>query len=317
MRVSSLQRLPGVNRYFRYLAPLYPRVFESFDLRAYDTIVSSTSAWAKGVIAAPGATHVCYINTVSRFAFAYDAYVGGLVTAGPWALTAPLARPIVARLVDWDRHAALRPTAFVANSTNVAQRVRKHYGRDAYVLHAPVDIDRFTVGGGEGDYNLVVSRLLPYKRIDIAIAACAIARVPLRIVGTGPAVAALRAAARNTDTTFCGAVSDEHLNRMMGAARAIIVPGEEDFGLVPIEAAAAGRPTIALRRGGALETVVPGVTGEYFDAPQAEALAAVLSRFDPARYDARALRAHAEQFAPSRFIERLRAIVEEVRSTSR
>ncbi|MBV9102799.1 MAG: glycosyltransferase [Candidatus Eremiobacteraeota bacterium] len=312
VRASWLQRLPAVHQYFRYLAPLYPRVFEGFDLRPFDTIVSSTSAWAKGVVTPPAVTHVCYINTVSRFAFAYDAYVGGLVRRGATAPLAPFARRLVQRLVAWDRRAAERPTAFIANSRNVAQRVKHFYARDAYVLPAPVDLERFTVGAGRGDYALVVSRLLPYKRIDLAIVGCAQAGVPLRIVGTGPAESSLRSAARGTQTTFCGAISDAELNRLMGDARAVIVPGEEDFGLVPLEAAAAGRPAIALGRGGALETILPGVTGEHFFAAEPSALAAILSRFDSARYDARALRAHAEQFSAQRFIERLRAIVDEV-----
>jgi len=311
---SGLARLPGANRYFRYLAPLYPAAFEAFDLRGYDTIVSSTTAWAKGVIVPPGAVHVCYINTVSRFAFAYDAYVGGLATSGPAGALTGVARPVVRRLVEWDRRAAQRPTAFVANSRNVADRVRAHYGRESYVLAAPVDLDRFTVGAGGGDYFLVVSRLLPYKRVDLAIDACARAGVPLRIVGSGPAERALRAAARGTATTFCGPLDDVALNALMGRARAVIVPGEEDFGLVPLEAAAAGRPAIAFGRGGALETMVPGVTGDYFVEADAASLAAAIERFDASRFDSRGLRAHAETFSPARFVTRLRAIVDEVRS---
>jgi glycosyltransferase involved in cell wall biosynthesis len=307
VRTSALQRIPFSGRAFRYLAPFYPGAFERFDLGAYDLVVSSTTAWAKGVRIRPDATHVCYINTVSRFAFAYDEYVGGL-TKG-WRA---LGRPLVARLVAWDLRAAQRPTAFVANSRNVADRIRRYYGRDAYVLPCPVDLDRFSVGAGDGEYFVTVARLLPYKRVELAIAACARAGFPLRVVGTGPAEAGLRAAARGTATTFCGEVSDLELNAIVGGARAVIVPGEEDFGLVPLEANAAGRPALAFGRGGALETIVPGVTGEHFAEPTAEALATLLSSFDPAHYAAPQLRAHAETFAPARFIERLRAIVAEV-----
>ncbi|MHB1550870.1 MAG: glycosyltransferase, partial [Vulcanimicrobiaceae bacterium] len=180
VRASALARLPGVNRYFRYLAPLYPRVFESFDFSAYDTIVSSTTAWAKGIRVPPGAVHVCYINTVSRFTFAYDRYVGGF---GPRAL----ARPFVRGLVAWDLRAAQRPTLLVANSANVAERIRRYYGRDAEVLRCPVDVARFTAGPGAGEYFVVASRLLPYKRIDLAIRAAQIANVPLLVAGCGPA----------------------------------------------------------------------------------------------------------------------------------
>ncbi len=306
VRASALARLPGVNRYFRYLAPLYPRVFESFDFSAYDTIVSSTTAWAKGIRVPPGAVHVCYINTVSRFTFAYDRYVGGF---GPRAL----ARPFVRGLVAWDLRAAQRPTLLVANSANVAERIRRYYGRDAEVLHCPVDVARFTAGPGAGGYFVVASRLLPYKRIDLAIRAAQIANVPLFVAGCGPAEGRLRQLARGTTTTMLGYVDDRRLDALIGNARAAILPGEEDFGLVPVEAAATGRPTVAYRAGGALETIVEGVTGEYFDEPNAQSLAEALRRFDASRYDARRLRAHAEAFAPERFIERLRSIVERAR----
>jgi len=304
VRVSPLQRLPFAGRAFRYLAPLYPRIFEGFDLSSYDLIVSSTTAWAKGVRFRPDAVHVCYINTVSRFAFAYDSYLGG------FGLSA-LARPVVDRLVAWDKRAAMRPTAYIANSNNVAQRVRRYYGRTPRVAHCPVDLERFRITGGSGAYFLVVSRLLPYKRVDLAIAACALAGVPLKIVGAGPAERALKAAAVGTGTEFLGAISDAELREVMGRARAVIVPAEEDYGLVPLEANASGRPAIAYGAGGALETIVPGVTGEYFAEPTAQSLAGVIADFEMGRYDSPALRAHAATFSPARFIERLHALVDE------
>jgi glycosyltransferase involved in cell wall biosynthesis len=297
---SYLARLPFSNRCFRALAPFYPRAFESFDLGAFDAIVSSTTSWAKGVRAPKHAIHVCYINTVSRFTFAPDEYVPRF------------ARSLAKRLVEWDREAAQRPTRFVANSRNVAGRIRRYYGRDSDVLHCPVDLDRFTVGSGAGDYYIVASRLLPYKRIDLAIRAAAIAGVKLLIAGSGPAERALRERARGTTSTLLGYVSDARLNELVGSARAAIVPGEEDFGLVPLEAAAAGRPTIAFRAGGALETIVEGETGSFFDDPTPESLAAALRTFEPSRFDARRLRAHAQRFSPVSFIERLRAIVDRV-----
>lgn len=304
VRTSFLQRFPLRERLFRAYAPLYPRAIESLDLRAYDLIVSSTTAWAKGVIVRPGATHVCYINTVSRFLFDEARYVGGF---GPGAL----ARPLVRRLAAWDVRAAQRPTRFVANSRNVAERVRRWYGRDADVLPCPVDVDAFTIGRGEGDYFAVVSRLLPYKRVDLAIAACALAGVPLHVAGTGPDERRLRALAAGTNTTFHGNVDDAARDALLGNARAAILPGEEDFGLVPLEAAAAGRPTIAYAAGGALETIVAGETGAFFRDASPESLAAAIRTFDPGAYDSARLRAHAEQFRPERFIERLRAIVGE------
>jgi len=311
VRTSALQRLPGSGRYFRSLAPLYPAAFERFDLRGFDTIVSTTTAWAKGVRFRPDAVHVCYIHTVSRFAFAYEQYVGGL-TGGPRGLLAPLARGVVGRLVAWDREAAQRPTAFIANSHNVAARVKRYYGREAFVVHCPIDIDRFEIGPADGDYFLVVSRLLPYKRIDLAIAAAALAGVRLVVVGSGPARAELERAAAGTRTEFLGAISDAELRPLMNRARAIVVPGEEDYGLVPLEANASGRPAIAYGAGGALETIEPGVTGEYFDEVSPQSLARALRTFDPDRYDPATVRAHAESFGPEPFKARFAAIVSEI-----
>lgn len=307
VRTSFLQHFPLRERAFRFYAPLYPRAFESFDLSAYDVIVSSTTSWAKGVRFRPDAVHVCYINTVSRFVFDADRYVGGL---GAGRLT----RPLVARLAAWDVRAAQRPTRFVANSHNVAARVKTWYGRDADVLPCPIDVERFTVGAGRGDYYVAVSRLLPYKRIDLAIAGCALAGVALHVIGTGPDERRLKTLALGTRTTFHGTVDDATRNALVGEALAAIVSGEEDFGLVPLEAAAAGRPSIAFGAGGALETVIDGETGAFFHAADPAALAAAIRAFDPDAYDPLRLRAHAEEFRPERFIVRLRAIVEATRA---
>lgn len=306
VKTSFLQGFPWHDRLFRAYAPLYPAAFESFDLRAFDTIVSSTTSWAKGVIVPPGAVHVSYINTVSRFVFDERRYVGGF-GAGL------LARPLIAPLANWDRTAAKRPTRFVANSQNVADRVRRYYGREADVLPCPVDVGRFSIGRGTGAYFIVVGRLLAYKRVDLAIRACARAGVPLHVVGTGPHETALRALAAGTDTTFHGYLDDATVAALVGEARAVILPGEEDFGLVPLEAAAAGTPAIAYRAGGARETIVDGVTGAFFDEQNDAALVAEIASFDRSRFATATLRAHAETFAPPQFIARLRAIVNETR----
>ena len=316
VRTSPLQALPLATRYFRYLAPLYPAAFESFDLSPYDLIVSTTTSWAKGVRFRPDAVHVCYIHTVSRFAFAYERYVGGFAPMRG-GLLARAGRPLVDRLVAWDRRAALRPTAYIANSANVAARVAKYYGREALVAHCPVDVERFAVGDGSGDYALVVSRLLGYKRIDLAIAGCARAGMRLLIVGAGPARDELERAAAGTRTEFLGALSDAALRAVMGRARVVVLPGEEDYGLVPLEAAASGRPAIAYGRGGALETIVPGRTGEYFAHDDPESLARELRAFDPARYDPAVLRAHAESFGPGPFKRRFARLVDGIVASAR
>lgn len=311
VRTSFVARMPAANRLFRYYAPFYPRAFESFDLRGYDAILSSTSAWAKGVRFRAGATHVCFIHTVSRFLFDYQRYVGALRQVQGDKVPGFITRAVVDRLCRWDLEAATRPTRYVANSKLVASRVREYYGREASVLHSPIEIDRFSVGRGSGDYFFIASRLLPYKRVDLAIDAARLAGVKLLVAGGGPAESALRARARGTTTQMLGFVPDADVNALLGDAIAVILPGEEDLGLVPLEAAATGRPTIAYRGGGALETVIEGETGCFFDAANAESLAAVLRNFDPSGYDAARLRAHAQRFAPDRFIAGLRAQLEE------
>jgi glycosyltransferase involved in cell wall biosynthesis len=205
----------------------------------------------------------------------------------------------------------------VANSRNVAERVRRYYDREADVLPGPVELERWPLGTGSGEYFIVVSRLLPYKRVDLAIDACALAGVPLLVVGGGPAEGALRERARGTTTTLLGFLPDADVSRLVGEARALLFAGEEDYGLVPLEAAAAGTPTIAYAKGGALETVIPSETGEFFAEQTAESLAAVLRTFDRSRYRAARLRAHAEQYAPERFRERLRALVDGVVANAR
>ena len=316
VRTSPLQMAPFRKRFFRYLAPLYPWAFERFDLSKYDIIISSTTSWAKGVRFRKDATHICYINTVSRFLFNYDHYVDGLVatqtTDSFKKMLRVVARPLINDLIRWDRAAAGRPSAFIANSQNVARRVRQFYGRDAFVLPCPVDVSQFSVGQGQGGYALVISRLLPYKRVDLAIDACREAGMPLVIAGTGPCEALLRERAKNADVRMLGAVDDETRRRLMAEAVVVILAGEEDFGLVPLEAAAAGRPTIALRAGGALETMREGITGLYFDEPHPESLASTLRAFRAADFDPQRLREHALEFAPNRYIERLRDLVKKI-----
>jgi glycosyltransferase involved in cell wall biosynthesis len=317
IRTSPLQIVPLRKHVFRYLAPLYPWAFEHFDLSAYDVVVSSTTSWAKGVRFRPDATHVCYINTVSRFLFNYDHYVDGLVamqaTDAFKRVLRTVARPLIDDLIRWDRMAADRPTAFIANSRNVARRVRHFYGRDAFVLPCPVDVSQFTVGQGRGGYALVISRLLPYKRVDLAIDACIEADIPLVVIGTGPCESRLRERAARGNVRMLGAVDDETRRNALADAAFVILPGEEDFGLVPLEAAAAGRPTVALRAGGALETIIEGVSGMYFDEPNATSLAAALQTIRVNDFNPQRLREHALEFAPNRFSERLLDLVERIR----
>ena len=232
VRTSFLQAFPARKQLFRAFAPLYPLAFERFDLRAFDTIVSSTTAWAKGVIVPPGAVHVCYINTVSRFVFDEARYLGGFGIA-------TLARPVVRALAAWDRRAAAAPTRFIANSRNVADRVRRYYGRDAMCCRVR---STSAVHGRRRTRRLRDRHCAaaPYKNVELAIAGCALAGIPLHR-RSGTARAALRALAAGTQTHFHGYIDDRERDALLGDARVAILPGEEDFGLGPLEAAAAER----------------------------------------------------------------------------
>lgn len=305
VRASWLQRLPGSRRFFRALLPLYPGAFESLDLSSFDLVISSTTSFAKGVVVGASTMHVCYMNTPARFLWRQDEYSTGVV---PWAVQ-PFFALAVPGLRRWDLAAAQRPFRIVANSNNVAARIREIYGRESDVVHCPASLDGFAPSPEIDDYYLVASRLLPYKRVDLAIEACNAIGAPLVVMGEGPDEARLRAAAGPT-VRFAGRVGDDERRRLFARARALIIPGVEDFGLVPIEAAASGRPTVAFAAGGALETVVEGETGIYFREPTAKALAAALHSLSPHSFDASTLAAHARSFSPGRFRSGLRSLIE-------
>ena len=297
---SWLAGMPGIRKRFRWYAPFYPHAFERFDFSGYDAILSSSSAWAKGVRVPPGCVHFCYLHSVSRFLFDYDAYVGGLGVG-------LLARPLVAALSRWDIRAAQRPTEMLANSATTARRALQYYGRKLEVLHPPVDTERFAQRREPREAFLVVARMLPYKRIDLAIDAARIAGRPLRIVGDGPMRAALERRAQGAPVTFLGELGDRAIADELAHARAIVVPGVEDFGLMPLEAAASGTPSIAYRAGGATESIIEGTTGSFFDRPEAADLAAALIKFDLGDFEEEKMRAHAARFSNRALIERIRS----------
>ncbi|HZV79351.1 MAG TPA: glycosyltransferase [Candidatus Binatus sp.] len=305
IRTTWLQRIPGAPRRFRALLPLYPRAFEALDLRGYDLVISSTTSFAKGVRVPPGTLHVSYVNTPTRFLWYPQEYAFEIVP--------PIARPALSaalpRLRRWDYSAAQRPQRIIANSNNVAARIRACYHRESDVAPCPVDVGRFAPAAKIGDYYLVVARLLPYKRVALAIEACNALSAPLVIVGVGPDLARLRALAGPT-IRFEGWVNDERRRELLAGARAVIVPGVEDYGLVALEAAASGRPTVAFAAGGSLETIVEGETGSFFNEPTSDALAAALRSFVPEAFSARTLTEHAARFSPERFRARMRELIE-------
>ena len=307
IRTSFLQRIPLSHRYHRALLLLYPAAFESFDLSGYDIVLSISSAWAKGVITPPNTIHVNYCLTPMRFAWNYSEYVERERIGSAARAVLPVATHYL-RL--WDVATAQRVDRFVAISSVVRSRIQKYYRREADLIYPPVDAEQIPLGTGDGEDFLVVSRLVPYKRIDLAVAACSRIGAPLTIMGDGRDRAELAAKAGPT-VRFLGHVSDAERSGALGRCKAFLFPGEEDFGIAPVEAMAAGRPVIAYGGGGALDTVVDGVTGQLFAPQTVDALAERLTTFDASRYRPEAIRGHALQFARSRFQRAIKQYLEE------
>lgn len=306
IRTSFMQRLPLVKRKHQPFLPLFPQAFERMDLRGYDLVISDSSAFAKGVVTRPDALHVCYCHTPMRWAWNYEDYVER-ERLGRLARTA--LPPFISRLRQWDYATAARVDHFLANSPTVAARIAKYYRREATYLPPPVETSRFHVSAEHDDYFLVVSRLVPYKRLDLAVEACSRLHLPLRVIGGGRDEARLRRIAGKT-VRFLGRLSDEEVHAQLARCRAFIFPGEEDFGITPVEAMAAGRPVVAYGAGGALATVVDGVTGLYFFQQTPEALMEALAHLDTMTFDAHVVRRHAEEFDSDRFKRRFTQFVE-------
>jgi glycosyltransferase involved in cell wall biosynthesis len=304
IRTSFVQRLPGVARRYRHYLPLFPRAAESFDLRGFELVFSSSHCVAKGVRPAPGALHLSYCHTPMRYVWdRYDDYFGP-GRASPLLRLA--IRPIAARLRAWDVRSSARVHHFAANSAYVAGRIRRYYGRDSTVIPPPVDTTYFTPGPDEpGRYDLVVSALAPYKRIELCLEAYRGSGRRLRIVGSGPEAARLKALAP-PEVEFLGHVADAELRELYRGCRAVLMPGVEDAGIVPLEALACGRPAVVFGEGGGAETIEHGRTGLVFHEARPEALRAAVDGLDSVRFDRLALRARAEAHSSQRFEERLR-----------
>ncbi len=310
---SFLQRLPGVERRYRSLLPLFPLAVERFDLRRYDLILSTSHCVAKGVRVPAGALHLCFCLTPMRYV--WDRYGDYFGERAGWAARVMMP-PVAAALRRWDRATAARVRHFVAISRFVAERIERYYGRGAEVIHPPVDLRRFRLREEPGEFYLVVSALTPYKRVDLAIEAANRLGARLVVAGSGPEEMRLRALA-GPGVEFLGWRSDAEVAELYARCRALVFTPVEDFGITPLEAMASGKPVIALGRGGALETVVPldgrseAPTGVYFLEQSAEALTEALRRFEAEahRFNRTALRAHAATFDRPLFKERMAAYV--------
>ena len=314
IRTTFMQRLPRVTDNHQAYLPLYPVAFQTTDLSGFDLILSNKSGFCHGVRARRGnhkALHVCYCLTPTRFLWLYEQYrqrenIGGLLDLG--------LQPLLAMLRRWDYAAAQRVDHFIAISSTVQERIRKIYGRESVVVHPPVNTLQFTPDPSVpvGDYYLIVSRLIPYKRIDLAVKAFqALPHERLIVVGSGRARQSLEALA-GPNVSFLGWQPVEHQLELMRGCKAFLFPGLEDFGIAPVEAMSAGRPVIAYRGGGALDTVIQGKTGEFFDEQTPESLSLAIQQFDPYAYDPIDCRAQAETFSQEEFRRRVLDSIEEL-----
>ncbi len=307
IRPSFMDRLPGVHRHHQPYLPLYPLAFERADLRGHDLILSNKSGFCHGVRPPAGARHVCYCLAPTRYVWNFDDYAAreGL---GPAARV--LLRPLLGWLRRWDFAAAARVDHFIAISTDIQRRIARFYQRRSVIIHPPVALKRFAPVPDIGDYFLSLGRLIPYKRVDLAVRACSELGLPLWVAGHGRDRARLEKIAGPT-VRFLGRVSDAEVPGLMARCRAFIFPGLEDFGITPVQALAAGRPVIALAGGGALDIVQDGVNGVLFAEQTEAALQAALRRFAELKFDSAAVRASAAPFDEAVFETKLRAFIAE------
>ncbi len=307
IRTTWMQRIPGVNKRFKLFFWLYPFAVSSMNLKGYDVVISSSSAYGKGAPVDEGAVHICYCHTPMRFAWDFNSYMEAVKVP---SLVRTAARMLVMPLRLWDKATSRKVTQIIANSTVVKGRIEEHYGKDALVIFPPVNVNRFQVEPESEDYFLIVSRLVSYKRIDLAVEACSYTGQKLVVIGDGPDRSRLEAIA-GPSVTFLGRLPDEEVERYMKRCQALLFPGFEDFGITPLEANACGKPVIAFRKGGALDTVVPGLNGLFFDEQTIESLAEVLRSFNSDQFDPAEIRRHAEAFEETRFIQELERVVQD------
>ncbi len=308
IRTSFMQKFPLVKKHHQPFLPFYPVAMERLDLRGYDLVLSSSSAFGKGVVTRPETMHICYCHTPMRWCWNYDEYVErenlGKISRSvlPYFITG---------LRIWDQTSSMRVDHFIANSPAVADRIRKYYRREAVVIPPPVEVNRFTFDPTtpSEDYFLIVSRFMPYKRLDLAIEACNQLRLPLVIIGSGRDENRLKRMAGPT-IRFTGHLPDQEVLYYYAHCRALILPGEEDFGITPLEAQASGRPVIAYAAGGSLASVIDNVTGTFFHNQTINSLVEVLSSFDERKFDPQTIYNHALEFDQPRFRRRVLQFIE-------
>jgi glycosyltransferase involved in cell wall biosynthesis len=308
VHASYLNRVPGAVRHYPKLLPLMNGAFRAFDLSGFDLVLSSSHACAKNVRTPPAAVHVCYCHTPMRYAWDEDFLRGEEVGR----LTRLLLPPLLRRLRRQDRAGAEGPDAFVANSRHVAERITRYYGRSSEIVHPPIDVEHFLgLKRSPQDYYLTFGRVVPYKRVDLAVTACALLDRKIKVAGAGRGLAAVQRVA-GRDAEFLGKVADAERDELLGGARALLFPGEEDFGIVPVEAQAAGTPVIAYGVGGAAESVIDGRTGVLFGEQSAQALAGAIERFESLGLDGDQARQSAKRFGEERFRSEMASVIDRV-----
>ncbi|MCD4739295.1 MAG: glycosyltransferase [Anaerolineae bacterium] len=308
IRTSWMDHLPGIYRHHQLYFPLYALTFARLNLqrRGYDLIISNKSGFCHGVQTGD-IPHLSYCLAPTRYVWEYEAYAAR-ESLSP--LLKGALNPVVKLLRRWDYAVAQRPTThFIAISTAIQERIRRYYGRESEVIYPPVAIERYHPAAQHADYYLIVSRLVPYKRIDLAVRAFNELGLPLLIVGSGRDRETLEALAKS-NIQFLGHLPDEDVRGLLARCKAFVFPGREDFGIAPVEAQAAGRPVIAYGVGGALDTVVAGETGAFFHEPTSESLAAAVRTFDASAVDPLACRGNAERFSAARFQQEMGAVIE-------
>jgi glycosyltransferase involved in cell wall biosynthesis len=306
IRTSFLQRFPMSRRLHQAYLPLYPTAFRSFDFSDYDLILSNSSGFAHGVKVPPGVVHINYCLTPPRFLFLAENYLERERVASPVRRLLP---PLLDRLRRWDIESVGDVTTFVSISRAVQDRVRDIYHRESSIIYPPVDLARFAPSPNLGDFYFIAARLIPYKRVDLAVRAFSQLGLPLLVAGDGRDRADLEAMAA-PNVRFLGRVADRQLEQLYATCRAFLFPGEEDFGIAPVEAMASGRPVIAYQAGGALDYVTEGVTGAFFSEPTPESLMEAVLRTDVTAFDPQVIRRAAEGFDRAVFRRQILAAVE-------
>jgi glycosyltransferase involved in cell wall biosynthesis len=301
IRTSWMQGMPGLSRNFRKYFMIYPWAVESLDLSEFSLVISSSSGYAKGIRRAKNAVHVCYCHTPMRWAWRYEDYA----EREQFGIVSRTSLPVLlAGLRKWDLRAARQPDYYIANSKAVSERIKKIYQRESTVINPPIDTGRFRPSSDVREHFLILSRLVPYKRIDLAVEAFNKSGLPLVVIGDGPDRKRLESMAK-PNIRFMGRQTDSVVEFYASRCRALIFPGEEDFGMTPLEVNAAGRPVIAFAAGGALETVNEGITGIFFHDATADSLASAVERFETMRWESKAIRQHSQQFSIEAFREKM------------